>query len=276
MPIFQKIKSLCKNIYFSLRRNNLFKKIFRAIVSLERKYILEVNISRRNVFDTITNNNFEVLHGPFKGLKYVSYEAALNALPKILGTYEKELHPVLKRIIESEFDIMLNIGAAEGYYAIGIALLRPKLKIIAFDIDTNVRKMLQKMILLNNVNNQISIEKICNIETLKQFQHNTRGLIISDCEGYELELFQESIIENIRNFDLLIEVHDGIEKNISKTLKKIFKNTHSISIIKQAKRKVQDFPYNYDMPAFDKLASMHEGRGSWIKWMYLKPIKTKP
>ncbi|GAJ03085.1 unnamed protein product, partial [marine sediment metagenome] len=174
MSLLKKIKILCKNIYFILRRNNLFKKIFRVIVSLEKKYILEVNISRKKVFNTIINNDLEVLHGPFKGLKYVSYEAALTALPKIIGTYERELHPVLKRIIESEFDIMLNIGAAEGYYAIGIALLRPNLKIIAFDIDPNVRKILQKMILLNNVNNQISIEKVCNVETLKQFQHNTR------------------------------------------------------------------------------------------------------
>ncbi len=46
------------------------------------------------------SHDLTVLHGPFVGMKYPGTEAAGSAfIPKLLGSYEKELHPLLERLL---------------------------------------------------------------------------------------------------------------------------------------------------------------------------------
>src|SRR5919106_5511514 len=66
-----------------------------------------------------------VRSGPFAGLRYV--DAAVGApdradcLPaKLLGSYERELHHAVERQLEVGFSTIVNVGAAEGYYALGL------------------------------------------------------------------------------------------------------------------------------------------------------------
>jgi hypothetical protein len=58
--------------------------------------------------------------GPFQGMQYVpellSPERLLQhaVLPKILGCYEAELHSVLRRVFERNYDKIVNIGCIRG------------------------------------------------------------------------------------------------------------------------------------------------------------------
>ena len=65
-----------------------------------------------------------MVSGPFKGLQYSS-QALLSRLagPKLLGTYERELHHILISRPWSEYEYAVDIGCAEGYYAVGIAAM---------------------------------------------------------------------------------------------------------------------------------------------------------
>jgi hypothetical protein len=53
----------------------------------------------------------------------LDYESLpVHAAPKFLGTYERELYSVIERAIELAPRYVLNIGCAEGFYAVGLAL----------------------------------------------------------------------------------------------------------------------------------------------------------
>src|SRR5215831_3414954 len=55
--------------------------------------------------------------GPFKGARLpVSWR---DRGSKLLGFYEQELHPFIEAVIEWKPDVVVNVGCAEGYYAIG-------------------------------------------------------------------------------------------------------------------------------------------------------------
>src|SRR3954471_21407829 len=61
-----------------------------------------------------------VLNGPFAGLVYPSVDASLASLfAKLLGSYEREIHPVVEKICTAEYTDIVNVGCAEGYYAVG-------------------------------------------------------------------------------------------------------------------------------------------------------------
>src|ERR1700751_5228426 len=67
----------------------------------------------------------QILEGPFEGMKY-PYDVVLSScVPKLVGCYEEELHSVIEQIIRGRYSIVVNVGCAEGYYAVGLALKMP-------------------------------------------------------------------------------------------------------------------------------------------------------
>src|ERR671919_2848964 len=61
--------------------------------------------------------------GPFKGMRYHGEAVCGAAEPKIMGIYESELAPFLRKCSAVPFQHIINVGAGEGYYAFGCAML---------------------------------------------------------------------------------------------------------------------------------------------------------
>src|SRR5438094_9802013 len=79
---------------------------------------------RRQVAEVVraTFPDLTVLNGPFRGLQYPSAEAICSAiLPKLLGSYEKELHCTIERLCNTDCSVVVDVGCAEGFYAVGFA-----------------------------------------------------------------------------------------------------------------------------------------------------------
>ena len=66
-------------------------------------------------------NGRRVSSGPFAGLRYVGTSPNPHIGPALLGTYELEIHPFLRRLLTGDFDVFVDIGSAEGYFAAGFA-----------------------------------------------------------------------------------------------------------------------------------------------------------
>ena len=128
-----------------------------------------------------------VKHGPFKGMMYPKKKAVGSALvPKLLGSYERELHPVIEKICSNEYSEIVDIGCAEGYYAIGMAMRIETAKVFAYDIDEEAVYLCKRMARLNNVAERLVIGKFCDANTLRAIPFTKKALIISDCEGKNL------------------------------------------------------------------------------------------
>lgn len=57
-----------------------------------------------------------------------------NSVPKLLGSYECELHEIIESALRSNHHRVIDVGSAEGYYAVGFALKRG-CHVVAFDTD---------------------------------------------------------------------------------------------------------------------------------------------
>jgi trans-aconitate methyltransferase len=52
----------------------------------------------------------------------------------LLGCYEQPLQPFIEQAIEAQYSTILNIGCAEGYYAVGMARRMPQTRVMAWQI----------------------------------------------------------------------------------------------------------------------------------------------
>ena len=88
----------------------------------------------------INRHNLRVLDGPFKGLKFVAKSTEGCHIPKLLGSYEQPLSPYIEEIISKNYSNIINIGCAEGYYAVGLASRMKTVQILACDINIEAQK----------------------------------------------------------------------------------------------------------------------------------------
>src|SRR5207249_10415948 len=92
-----------------------------------------------------------ILAGPFAGMKYVSTSVGSVYEPKLMGTYELELHPIIEQLCKQQFSRIIDVGAAEGYYAVGMAMRSPRSEVIAFETTTEGQALIAQLAALNEV-----------------------------------------------------------------------------------------------------------------------------
>lgn len=91
-----------------------------------------------------------VLSGPFEGMHYLDEVVWGPITPKWLGTYEQEVSSLVD---PSAYDRIIDVGAAEGYYAVGFAWKAPKTDVFSFDVDPLARSAQRRLAELNRVKN---------------------------------------------------------------------------------------------------------------------------
>jgi hypothetical protein len=220
-----------------------------------------------------------VRNGPFKGMKYPDNKSFGSMLfPKLLGSYEREIQPVLDEICAKNYTDIVDVGCAEGYYAIGLALRIPSAWVYAFDIDQRAIRFCQRMAHLNGVVDRVITGSFCDSKALLRIPFRGRGLIVSDCEGYEKELFSEEVIAALSEHDFLIEVHDFIDLEISTVLRKRFEKTHQITVMDSTDdiRKAQTYDYK-ELETYSlrqKRVLLAEKRPAIMQWYYLQSLRS--
>lgn len=171
-----------------------------------------------------------ILSGPFKGLKYIDKTVWGPIVPKWVGCYEAELHPVISKIVETDYSVVIDVGAAEGYYAVGLACAMPRTIVRAFDTDCIARLRLRELARLNSVTN-LSIGRRCTNKKLDRLI-SEKCLLVCDIEGGELDLLDLSKSHALEGVDILVEVHSTVSRSLSDVLDILrdrFDKSHHIS-----------------------------------------------
>lgn len=172
-----------------------------------------------------------VLHGPFKGLDYSNTRTFCSSLyPKLLGTYEHEIEGHMASALDEHFDLIVDVGAADGYYAVGFALKKPETKVIAFEQDPRARVELENLAEVNQVSARIEIRGRCDTWDLLKLPYEG-GLLVMDCEGHEENLLTPEVISHLRHWDFIIETHDGYSAEMTSRLIHRFRSTHKVERI---------------------------------------------
>lgn len=141
------MKKNIKKIFYVLQKLRIIHMLFEKVSKLHSNYLEDLNLSKGNLFHLLKLNDFKVLNGPFKDLIYYSSESlAFENFKKIIGTYEMELHPILYQLFKKKYDIIIDIGSAEGYYVVGFARKWPEAQIFAYDNNPQVIVKLKEML----------------------------------------------------------------------------------------------------------------------------------
>jgi hypothetical protein len=141
--------------------------------------------------------------GPFAGLIYPD-ASATSLIPKLLGAYERELHAAIERAVAADPDLIVNVGAADGYYAVGLARRCPAAVVHAYEADPRVRALLARVAAANAI--ALEIDGAAGVEDLRGLRGD-RALVVVDCEGCEAALLDPALAL-LRTATIVAELHD--------------------------------------------------------------------
>ena len=177
--------------------------------------------------NTIGTEGTHIRSGPFEGMDYVVQSAEGAMLPRLLGIYERELHPALYRLAGEQIDHVIDVGCAEGYYAVGLARLLPNATGHAFDIDETARRRCAILAQAHGVSDRIQIRGEFTGNQFEEFR-GSRVLVFVDAEGFEDDLLRPDLHPALADFDIIVETHPMHRPGITDRLTQRFASTHTI------------------------------------------------
>lgn len=217
-----------------------------------------------------------VLTGPFAGLRYLDEIVWGSITPKWMGCYEEELHEVIFTAMERKYPVMIDIGAAEGYYGAGLAAACPNSVVFTFDVDPFARHRQKKLKALNQLENLV-IGKFCSHEDLTRLIQPEETLVICDIEGFEFSMLDPVRAPCLREADILVEIHHFEDRPPEKVQEEImarFASSHEITVIPSRDRNLSTYqekiPSLRDVKRETIERAMDETRGTSQEWLWMK------
>jgi hypothetical protein len=203
-----------------------------------------------------------VFSGPFASMKLVEGSSLSHDPRIILGSYEQEVHDVMNQVIADAPAHIVDIGAAYGYYAVGLAVKIANATVTAFEaVEEEHWGELAALAELNKVSHKINQRGACTpAEFAKVCTEDT--FILSDCEGAELELCDPAAVPALKSCKMLIELHEFHKPRLVATLVQRFRSSHSIKMIEEERRDPSRYRILKRIPAGWRSTAVEEAK--WI------------
>ncbi len=151
--------------------------------------------------------------------------------PKWLGSYESELNDIVEEIASRAYETVIDVGCAEGFYAVGLAYRIPTARILAYDADFLSRRQTRKLASLNGLEGRVGVFRYCAFSDIAR--HATDNtLIVCDIEGFERSLLDPLLCPSLRDIDILVKSTKevGVQAH-SSFLKTRFSVSHAVKEI---------------------------------------------
>jgi predicted O-methyltransferase YrrM len=185
--------------------------------------------------------------------------ASTDAAAKCIGSYERELHPEVERIIAGGYRAIINVGCAEGYYAVGFARSMPDATIYAYDTSAGAVQLCQELASANGLAS-------CRIAYGGEVTHavldkrcESGTLVLADIEGGEAALLDPEAAPRLARADMLVELHHNVVPEIEQLLRDRFAVTHVIRHVdSEPRRDPSAYPELAALSAADQLLAMFE------------------
>lgn len=206
--------------------------------------------------------------GPFAGMKYLEEPQFTRHAAKVLGTYEAEIHEWLSVIRGINFSSIINIGCAEGYYAVGFARMFPLAHVIAIDIDASLATFVKKLSEKNDVQKRVLFKNFFD----ESFLDSPPSLLFVDIEGAEKDFFAINDISIFKDCVVIVELHEHFRPGVESYLNGLFYRTHAIRTVRPTAVASVD-PSLPATIAEDPvlLDAIHEDRGHVKGWTLFRP-----
>ena len=222
---------------------------------------------------TCVRSGGEVYSGPFAKMKYIRDSWWGSYIPKLLGVYERELHGALESAITRRPDVVVDVGAAEGYYSVGLCRRLPQARHIAFEMGEEGRAMMAELAALNGCQNMIDIRGECDPTKLEAvLAGSSNPLVVVDVEGYEKILVDPVAVPSLRKAMILVELHNRV-RGIAELLTERFGRTHQIQRIWSEDRNLSEYPFDSLvlrlLPVRHRVWALDELRKVRMSWLWM-------
>jgi hypothetical protein len=215
----------------------------------------------------------KVVSGPFRGMQ-IPEETPWNdgnASTKLLGSYEYELHETIACALERKPTRIINVGCAEGYYAIALARIASDAVVYAVDVDVDSLEVCRDYAARNNVSDRVIVVRGCQTaRALGELGESIAGghsLYLVDCEAAELVLLDKTECPHLNTSDLIIECHDFLDPTISAKLSDRFADTHRVEVIKPQLPRFEMYPFLAASPTVMAMMTVTEKRPMPTLWL---------
>lgn len=187
--------------------------------------------------------------GPWTGMRYLDAAHGSSLLPKVVGTYELELQPDAVQRIRAARRRVLDLGAAEGYYAVGSLLLNRSIHAVAYESSPEARAACLELAERNQVAHRLTLKGHCGLPELEaELAAHDVDLLVVDIEGGEQELLDPARLPALGSIPILVELHDVFFPGLKQVLRQRFEATHTVREIHARDRSVRDI------------------RAPWLRW----------
>lgn len=226
---------------------------------------------RAQVLETalVERSGERVLSGPFAGMAYPvrSSEGSRNA--RLIGAYEASLVPVIEEIVAGGYDRVVDVGCAEGYYAVGLALRMPGVRVIARDTDPKAQALCRRMAEANGVAGRVEIGGVVTAAELGALVSG-RTVILCDTEGAEEVLLDPVAGPGILGADVLVEVHEGMKAGRIDLLTRRFAPSHEVRRFDRTLEAGGLPGWTEGLGDLDRLLLLWEWRASPTPWLWMR------
>lgn len=216
-----------------------------------------------------------VMLGPFAGMRYPSPEQwASHRFEKIIGAYEHELHPLLSRLASTkQYDLVVNVGAAEGFYTCGLARLFPSAQIISYESNPDWAPFCQELCRLNQVLDRVDARGNASLEILTGLDARGQIFVWMDAETEERQLLDPTKVSWLQQAEILVELHDCFEPGLRELIMQRFAPTHRIEQFTSAGLDYARYPVLRGLLFTEIDALVGEDRRGIQDWLYMEPLK---
>jgi len=252
---------------------------FKHALLFSVNYVLDYNVrnKKKKVLNHLVNmygNN--VAHGPFKGFSLgdESWWGGLDSTSKILGVYEDHIATKIFSFskIKSTF---VDIGAADGYYANGVAYADWFDSIVAFEENVKGQKIIESNAISNGVANKIQIFGRADYESIRNVINKvSSGVFLIDIEGGEYSLLDSEVLELLQDSYVIIELHPWLIKDGYAMQDDLVRNAEKffdVSVVHRENYNPNEFTELNGFTDDERLLSLSEGRTKNMEWLILQP-----
>jgi precorrin-6B methylase 2 len=218
----------------------------------------------------MARDGIRIRGGPFAGMEYVSKATEGALIPRLLGTYESELHPHVLAFAQAGLEAVIDVGCAEGYYAVGLARLMPQAIVHAFDIDEAARTACAELAARNGVADRVRIGGAFAPEGFEAFA-GRRALVMVDAEGAELDVLRPDLSPALAGLNLIVETHDVYRKGAMAEIVRRFEPTHHIVVVRQQPKAFELPAWLQELGHLDQLLAVWEWRLAPTPWLVMRP-----
>lgn len=260
-PMKKAIKSLAQKI--------LPAPLYAQVTAMSARRFIQ-RVERDRGLDVLTKRYIAargrtVQGGPFQGMIYSELADHRHIGARLLGCYEREIASVVERCCRIPYDQVIDVGCAEGYYAVGFARRISSARITAFDTDPWARRACAELAALNDVADRLSVQGFCSPGVLQRAIGDGRALVVLDCEGYEAILLDLDAVPKLARCDLLVELHDAPPTS-DHALVRRFRSSHEVELIPSVARRLDDIAPVEEISPNEQLQMMDEMRQAWQGW----------